>query len=76
MTEKTLSMGKAVKAFCKGCKLKGDANYTGCPNVNCQLHAFRFGKDPARVNRVWTDEQKAAASERLKKARGIKKLIS
>ena len=75
MTEKTLSMGKSVKAFCRGCKLKGDVNYTGCQNVNCRLHAFRFGKDPSRVNRVWTEAQKEAARERLKKARGMKKLV-
>jgi len=76
MTEKTKTMGRAVKAFCEGCVCKGDVNYTGCQNVNCALHAFRFGKDPARVNRVWTEAQKDAARERLKKAREMKKLMS
>jgi len=58
---------KAIRAKCLDC------NYTSkevelCPCTDCALWPFRFGKNPY-IKRTMTEEQKAAAIERLNKAR-------
>jgi hypothetical protein len=59
---------KAIRAKCLDC------NYTSnevaqCPCTDCALWPFRFGKNPYRIKRKLSDEQRAAAVERLAKAR-------
>lgn len=63
------SPAKAIRAFCLSCS--GDSPYEvkRCPSDTCPLYAFRFGKNPYRKARTLTDEQKAAAAERLAKSR-------
>ena len=59
---------KAIRAKCLDC------NYTSsevaqCPCTDCAFWPFRFGKNPYRIKRKLSDEQRAAAVERLAKAR-------
>ena len=60
---------KAIRAKCLDCCCANSTEVKLCPASECPLHPFRFGKNPYRVQREMTDEQKAAAAERLKKAR-------
>jgi hypothetical protein len=43
-----------------------------CPCVNCLFYPFRFGKNPGRKAREYTDEQKKAMADRMKNAREAK----
>ena len=40
-----------------------------CPNTQYALHPFRFGKNPFRTKREMTEDQRAAAADRLRRAR-------
>ena len=60
---------KAIRAFCVECCGGSSNEVKLCPATECQLYAFRFGKNPYRTKREMTEEQRAAASERLRKAR-------
>ena len=59
---------KAIRAKCMDC------NYTAheirlCPCTDCPLWPFRLGKNPNIKPRKLTEEQRAAAAERLATAR-------
>jgi len=69
MYTEVLSRGKAIKRHCKGCCAGSWDEVKACHIEKCALHPFRLGKDPGAKIRVMTDEQKTAASDRLKKAR-------
>ena len=56
---------KAIRQFCLDCCGGSSAEVRACTSVNCALKPFRFGKNPF-LHRVMTEEQKAAATERLK----------
>jgi hypothetical protein len=63
---------KAIRAKCLDC------NYTAqevklCPCTTCPLWPFRLGKNPNINKRVLTDDQRKAASDRLKIAREKRK---
>lgn len=63
---------KAIKARCIDC-CGGNYNFVKeCPSVGCALYPFRKGRNPFRVKRVLTEEQRQAAAERLAKARNAK----
>ena len=61
---------KAIRAYCLGC-CNGNSNAVrDCVISECELYPFRFGKNPYRHNsRTYSEEEKAAIGERLKKAR-------
>jgi len=59
---------KAIRAKCLDCSFNAK-EVRLCTVTECALHPFRFGKNPF-IKREMTEEQKAAASERLAKARG------
>ena len=62
---------KAIRAYCLGCA--GTSNEVKlCPVEKCELHEWRFGKNPYAKKREMTEEQRAAAVERLRKAREAK----
>jgi hypothetical protein len=64
---------KAIRAKCLDCAYTVE-EIRHCPCQDCALWPFRFGKNPYST-RTLTEEQRAAAGERLKKAResrGIK----
>ena len=58
---------KAIRAYCLGCA--GTSNEVKlCPVEKCELFMFRSGHNPFRKSTM-TEEQRAAAAERLRKAR-------
>lgn len=61
---------KAIRAKCLDCS-GGSANEVKhCPITDCPLYPYRLGKNPFR--RQQSQEQRAAASERLKRIRNQK----
>lgn len=63
----------AIKEYCIDC-CGGDRQWVKeCPSVKCALHEFRFGKNPYRKTKTYSDEQKAELRERITKAREAKK---
>lgn len=70
--EKITSPLKAIKAFCVDC-MGGQVTYVkDCTSTNCPLYKFRFGKNPYNTRQL-TDEQRQAASERMKKVAEARK---
>jgi hypothetical protein len=61
---------KAIRAKCLDCSYNAQ-EVKMCTAVDCPLWPFRLGKN-VFSSRKMTDEQRQAASERLKKARGNK----
>lgn len=62
---------KAIKQFCLDC-CGGDRNWQkNCDSKICPLVPFRMGKNPftTRGKREYTEEEKEAMRERMKKAR-------
>ena len=70
--KKITSPIKAIRAKCLDCCCNNSAEVRMCPASDCPLHPFRFGKNPYRTKREMTDEQRAAAAERLKRARVLR----
>ena len=64
-----LNMGKAIRRKCLDCSGFSSSEVNICTVKLCPLFPFRFGKDPGRITRKMTDEERVAAAERLKKAR-------
>ena len=64
---------KAIRAKCLECSGGSSNEVKLCNVTNCELYNFRFGKNPFRVKRVMSEEQKKAAILRLSKARENKK---
>ena len=60
---------KAIRAFCVECCGGSAHEVSLCTATECQLYEFRFGKNPYRSKREMSEEQRAAASERLRQAR-------
>lgn len=60
---------KAIRAFCVECCGGSTNEVKLCQSSRCALHPFRLGKNPYRVKRELTEDQRLAAAERLKKAR-------
>lgn len=59
---------KAIRAHCLNCS--GSSNEVKlCPVERCELYPFRSGRNPYRTKREMSEEQKAAAVERLARAR-------
>lgn len=66
---KPMSPGKAIRLKCLDCS-GGSANEVKlCAAKGCPLYPFRLGRNPYRTKRELTEEQRAAAAERLAKAR-------
>ena len=64
MDEKKSAL-KAIREKCLDC-VCGQANEVKlCPVKDCSLYPFRFGKNPFNKRNL-TEEQKKAASDRLK----------
>ena len=68
--KKFKSQGKAIKAFCKKCIGGSIQKVMECTNKDeCELFAYRCGKNPFRTPRVFTDEQREAARDRMMNTR-------
>lgn len=71
---KQISPIKAIRAKCMECSCGQREEVKLCPIEDCALYPFRFGKNPFnKKTKTMSDEQKAAAAERMKKARESKK---
>lgn len=68
MPDEVRSPIKAIREKCIECCCGQITEVKLCACIDCALHPFRFGKNPY-VKRTMTEEQKAAAAERLKLAR-------
>lgn len=71
-TKEIKSPVKAIRRYCLDCCLESSNEVKLCPAEKCPLHPFRFGKNPYRTAREYTDEQREAMRERLAKARESK----
>jgi hypothetical protein len=71
--EVELNYAKAIRRKCMECSCYSNTEVAECAVALCPLWPFRFGKDPGRVKTVMSEEQKAAARERLRAAREKKK---
>lgn len=59
---------QAIRAKCLDCCC-GQANEVKlCTAIRCPLHPFRLGKNPNIKPREYTEEQREAMRQRLKKA--------
>lgn len=62
----------AIRAHCIECSGGSRAEARRCTCISCNLWPFRMSSNPFRAEREMTDEQKAAAADRLRKAREAK----
>ena len=58
---------KVIRAKCLDCTCGSSHEVELCPAEKCPLWLWRFGKNPYRKERELTEEQKAAARERMAK---------
>ena len=70
--KKIVSPLKAIRAHCKQCVGTFNEIKECGGDGTCPLFDFRFGKNPYRKIRKLTDEERAAAGERFRKARDAK----
>lgn len=61
-----------IREKCLECSAGSPQEVALCPIKDCPLYEYRLGKNPHRRARVYTDEQKAAMGERLRKAKEAK----
>ena len=60
---------KAIRAKCIDCCCGERQEVKLCTAVDCALYPFRLGKNPYRVKREMSEEEKTALAERLRKSR-------
>lgn len=63
---------KAIRAYCLKCCLESSYEVARCTTTECELYAFRFGKNPYREKRELSEEQRQMLVERLKNAKAMK----
>lgn len=69
--EKRLTPMRAIRKKCLDCS--GTWHEVKlCPVTTCPLYVFRFGKNPYRPKREYTEEERDAMRARLAAARGLK----
>ena len=59
---------KVIRAMCLYCSNDSAYEVRNCLATGCLLYVWRFGKNPYST-RTMTEEQKRAASERMRKIR-------
>jgi len=62
----------AIRAKCLDCSSDAPSEVRRCTVVGCPLWPFRMGTNPFRAEREMSEEQRAAAAERLAKARAAR----
>ena len=63
---------KAIRLKCLDCCCDSANEVKLCPCEKCPLHPFRFGKNPYRTKREYTEEQLEKMRESMNKARQSK----
>jgi hypothetical protein len=64
---------KAIRKKCLDCCCGSSREVEHCPVNDCSLYPYRLGKSPTRKGRQLSEEERKAASERLARARAIKR---
>jgi hypothetical protein len=64
-----ISRGDAIRAMCLQCMGGSSNDVKLCVSSPCPLWPFRLGTDPFAAKREMSPEQRAAAVERLARAR-------
>jgi hypothetical protein len=64
---------KVIRMKCRDCTNNSVAEIDNCTVKSCPLYPWRMGKNPYRIKKVMTEEQRAIAGARLAKARENKK---
>lgn len=59
----------AIKEKCLDCSVYDEDEVKLCTCTSCTLWPFRFGTNPYRGTRNLSEEQRAAAAERMKSVR-------
>ena len=67
MNQKILTPLKSIRAKCLECSNGSFAEVRLCPIVDCNLYAFRLGRNPNIKKRELSPEQRKALAERLQK---------
>lgn len=62
----------AIRAKCLDCCCDQRAEVSACVVISCALWPYRQNSNPFRTAREMSDEQRAAAGERLAKARAAR----
>ena len=70
MMETKMNPVKAIRKHCIECCGGVQNEVKLCTVDHCDLYPFRMGTNPFRKKRELTEEQRQAAVERLKRARG------
>ena len=55
---------KAIRAYCLECVCGSSEEVKRCHIEKCPLYPFRFGKNPFRTKREYTDEQRQVMASR------------
>ena len=63
------TMKKAIEAKCLDCSNYQSSEVRECHVSTCPLHPFRFGKNPYKKQRHYTDEQLAEMRNRMSEIR-------
>lgn len=66
----------AIREKCLDCSSDAPSEVRRCTVVGCALWPFRMGTNPFRAEREMSEEQRAAAAERLAKARAARGLAA
>ena len=64
---------KAIRLKCLDCCCDSAYEVKLCPCEKCPLHPFRFGKNPYRTKKEYSEEELEKKRESMKKAREAKK---
>lgn len=60
---------EAIRKKCLDCCCGSKKEVRLCPSCDCYLYPYRFGEDPRRKKRKYTEEQKEAMRLRMQAAR-------
>lgn len=60
---------RAIRRKCLDCCMNQVEEVKRCPIEDCPLFPFRFGKNPFRTKREYTEEQRQAMASRLAEMR-------
>lgn len=60
---------KAIRQKCLDCVWGNATEVRLCPSESCPLFPFRFGKNPFKPKREYTEQQRKDMAERLKLVR-------
>ena len=69
---KPISPLKAIRAKCLDCSCNQINEIKLCSVTNCALYPFRFGNNPFRKHREYTEEEKKTMAARLNSGRKLK----